>query len=201
MRDVEAEDTEEKYSAIKLNGNPITELRYADDTALLSKTTEGLNDLMQNVKKFSQNENLPLNAKKTKVKDSDKSPASSRHSFRKLTNTQNQKYSVLRIPWTARRTNQNILQELGTKERQLLKNIKQQKLKYFGHVVRHNNLEKLCLEGAVEGRRGRGRRRKRWTQDISDWLDFSVREASILAQDRDGFRSAVWEATSYKDPP
>ncbi|GFS11514.1 hypothetical protein ElyMa_004836100 [Elysia marginata] len=66
---------------------------------------------------------------------------------------------------------------------------------------RHNNLEKLCLEGAVEGRRGRGRPRRRWTQDISDWLGFSVREASILAQDRDGFRSAVWEATSYKDPP
>ncbi|GFR80066.1 retrovirus-related Pol polyprotein from type-1 retrotransposable element R2 [Elysia marginata] len=42
MRDVETEDTEDKYSAIKLNGNPITELRYADDTALLSKTTEGL---------------------------------------------------------------------------------------------------------------------------------------------------------------
>ncbi|GFS25621.1 proteasome activator complex subunit 4 [Elysia marginata] len=66
MRDVEAEDTEDKYSAIKLNGNPITELRYADDTALLSKTTEGLNELMQYVKKFSQNKNLLLNAKKTK---------------------------------------------------------------------------------------------------------------------------------------
>ncbi|GFR63127.1 RNA-directed DNA polymerase from mobile element jockey-like protein [Elysia marginata] len=132
MRDVEVEDTEDKYSAVKLNGNPITELRYADDTALLSKTTEGLNELMQNVKKFSQNKNLLLNAKKTKVMDSDKSPAS---------------------------------------------------------------------KGAVEGRRGRGRPRRRWTQDISDWLGFSVREASILAQDRDGFRSAVWEATSYKDPP
>ncbi|GFR71172.1 eukaryotic translation initiation factor 3 subunit F [Elysia marginata] len=89
------------------------------------------------------------------------------------------------------------------KECQLLKNIKQLKLKYFGHVVRHYNLEKLCLEGAVGGRRGRGRPRRRWTQvsqDIFDWLGFSVREASILAQDRDGFRSAVWEATSYKDP-
>ncbi|GFR58975.1 LINE-1 retrotransposable element ORF2 protein [Elysia marginata] len=59
-RDVQAEDTEDKSSAIKLNGNPITELRYADDTALLSKTTEGLNELMQNVKKFSQNKNLLL---------------------------------------------------------------------------------------------------------------------------------------------
>ncbi|GFS00938.1 hypothetical protein ElyMa_004568900 [Elysia marginata] len=56
-------------------------------------------------------------------------------------------------------------------------------------------------KGAVEGRRGRGRPRRRWTQDICDWLGFSVREASILARDRDGFRSAVWEATSYKDPP
>ncbi|GFR79598.1 transposon TX1 uncharacterized 149 kDa protein [Elysia marginata] len=77
MRDVEAEDTEDKYSAIKLNVNPITELRHADDAALLSKTTEGLNELMQNVKKFSQNKNRLLNAKKTKVMDSGKSPASS----------------------------------------------------------------------------------------------------------------------------
>ncbi|GFR83143.1 eukaryotic translation initiation factor 3 subunit F [Elysia marginata] len=101
------------------------------------------------------------------------------------------------VDFTARlrRTNQSILQKLGMKERQLLKNIKQLKLKYFGHVVRHNNLEKLCLEGAVEGRRGRGRPRRRETQDISDWLGFSVREASILAQDRDGFRSAVWDAS------
>ncbi|GFR95730.1 endonuclease-reverse transcriptase, partial [Elysia marginata] len=253
MRDVEAEDTEDKYSAIKLNGNPITELRYADDTALLSKTTEGLNELMQNVKKFSQNKNLLLNAKKTKVMDSDKSPASSilidnealenvtyfnylganieadgkiTPDIRKrlaiatsklksmmniwksqstplkmrilkscifpvatygcetwtLTKKDVEKIDafkmkcyrkILRIPWTARRPNQTILQELGMKERQLLKNIKQLKLKYFGHVVRHNNLEKLCLEGAVEGRRGRGRPRRRWTQDISDWLGFS----------------------------
>ncbi|GFR71146.1 hypothetical protein ElyMa_000345700 [Elysia marginata] len=61
MRDVEAEDTEDKYSAIKLNENLLTELRYADDAALLSKTTEGLNELLQNVKKFSQNKNLLLN--------------------------------------------------------------------------------------------------------------------------------------------
>ncbi|GFR66594.1 hypothetical protein ElyMa_001973400 [Elysia marginata] len=67
MRDVEAEDTEDKYSAIKLNGNPITELRYADDTALLSKTPEGLNELNQNVKKFSMKKNLLLNAKKTRT--------------------------------------------------------------------------------------------------------------------------------------
>ncbi|GFS08659.1 endonuclease-reverse transcriptase [Elysia marginata] len=76
---------------------------------------------------------------------------------------------ILRIPWTARRPNQSILQELGMKERQLLKNIKQLKLKYFGHVVRHNNLEKLCLE---RRRSCGGQERQRQTKKEMDSRHF-----------------------------
>ena len=83
----------------------------------------------------------------------------------------------------------------------LLNLIKKQKLSYFGHIKRHNTLEKLFLEGTCEGRRGRGRPRRRWTQDIGEWMGVSTVEAGRQALERGEFRQAVWEATSIKDPP
>ena len=65
----------------------------------------------------------------------------------------------------------------------------------------HNTLEKLFLEGTCEGRRGRGRSRRRWTQDIGEWMGVSTVEAGRQALERGEFRQAVWEATSIKDPP
>ena len=74
-------------------------------------------------------------------------------------------------------------------------------LSYFGHIKRHNTLEKLFLEGTCEGRRGRGRPRRRWTQDIGEWMGVLTVEAGRQALERGEFRQAVWEATSIKDPP
>ena len=91
--------------------------------------------------------------------------------------------------------------QLGVKAPQLLKLIKKQKLSYFGHIKRHNTLEKLFLEGTCKGRRGRGRPRRRWTQDIGEWMRVSTVEAGRQALERGEFRQAVWEATSIKDPP
>ena len=108
---------------------------------------------------------------------------------------------ILRIPWTARRTNKSVLEELDMTDCELLNLIKKQKLAYFGHVCRHDTLEKVCLSGMLEGKRGRGRPRRRWAQDVSDWLGRTISEAGSLAQDRDKFRRAVWEATSKKDLP
>ena len=70
---------------------------------------------------------------------------------------------ILRISWTERKTNASVLEQLGVKEPQHLNLIKKQKLSYFGHIKRHNTLEKLFLEGTCKGRRGRGRSRWRWT--------------------------------------
>ena len=78
---------------------------------------------------------------------------------------------------------------------------KTQKLSYFGHIKQHNTLEKLFLEGTCEGRRGRGRPRRRWTQDIGEWMGVSTVEAGRQALERGEFCQAVWEATSIKDPP
>ena len=108
---------------------------------------------------------------------------------------------ILRISWTERKTNASVLEQLGVKAPQLLNLIKRQKLSYFGHIKRHNTLEKLFLEGTCEGRRGRGRPRRRWTQDIGEWMGVSTVEAGRQALKRGEFRQAVWEATSTKDPP
>ncbi|GFR94128.1 endonuclease-reverse transcriptase [Elysia marginata] len=109
------------------------------------------------------------------------------------------KMKTKKMPWISNKTLHNIEQR-----REAKKTFGNQSEQYkdWNKEVKNaikNDKKEYLEKGAVEGRRGRPRRR--WTQDISDWLGFSVREASILAQDRDGFRSAVWEATFYKDPP
>ena len=88
---------------------------------------------------------------------------------------------ILRISWTERKTNASVLEQLGLKAPQLLNLIKKQKLSYFGHIKRHSTLKKLFLEGTCEGRRGRGRPRKRWTQDIGEWMGVSTVEAGRQA--------------------
>ena len=105
---------------------------------------------------------------------------------------------ILRISWTERKTNASVLEQLGVKAPQLLHLIKKQKISYFGHIKRHNTLEKLFLEGTCEGRRGRGRPRRRWTQDIGEWMGVSTVEAGRQALERGEFRQAVWEATSHE---
>ena len=102
----------------------------------------------------------------------------------------------MRVPWTDKRTNISILEELdNTPENWLQNDIMRRKLKYFGHVKRHECLERDIYEGIVEGRRGRGRPRRRWSQDIADRLNSTVTEAGRHAQERDAFRRAVIDAT------
>ena len=97
---------------------------------------------------------------------------------------------ILRIPWTSHRTNRSVLDELNLTDCQLLNHTKKQKLAYFGHISRHDGLEKVCMSGLMEGR-GRGRPRRRWEQDVSDWLEMTITEAGRLAQSRGKFRRAV----------
>ena len=106
---------------------------------------------------------------------------------------------ILIISWTERKTNASVLEQLGVKAPQLLNLIKKQKLSYFGHIKRHNTLEKLFLEGTCEGRRGRGRPRRRWTQDIGEWMGVSTVEAGRQALERGEFRQAVWEAIEEEE--
>ena len=87
-------------------------------------------------------------------------------------------------------TNQYVLNHLNV-TKSLMKDIKSRKLKYFGHVKRHQNILKSVLEGIIEGRRCRGRQRSVWCDNLKGWTGRSVTACSAAAQNRTEWRSIV----------
>ena len=107
---------------------------------------------------------------------------------------------ILRVPWTAKKTNRWVLDTIGS-DLVLRKQMAQRKMRFFGHTIRRDGFEKDIIQGAVEGKRRRRRPASAWFEDIKRWTGLGMAAASRAALDRDLWRELVGTTAALFAPP
>ena len=90
----------------------------------------------------------------------------------------------MRVSWRQHKTNAWILEQLRTKP-MLVNQMRKRKIRNFGHIIRHNSLEKIIIQGITAGKRGRGRPARTWEKYIEEWARADIGEATRMAERRD----------------
>ena len=104
---------------------------------------------------------------------------------------------LLKLSWTRKTSNERVL-DMAEAEKKVLRTIKDKKLKYYGHVIRYQEIQKDALTGKIDGRRSRGRQRKTWIDDLKEWSGLTTSEIRTRAQDRNGWRKLVHDLRNPK---
>ena len=107
---------------------------------------------------------------------------------------------IERISWKEKNPNKTILKDLGLQSLTLLRKIREQKVKYYGHTRRHDTLQRAILEGKINGKRGKGRRRNSWTTNIAEITGMKINQCSKVAMQRDEWRAMASNLSNEKEP-
>ncbi|GFS08253.1 endonuclease-reverse transcriptase [Elysia marginata] len=98
---------------------------------------------------------------------------------------------MARISWKEKKKNKEVLEEIGLKHTELLKTIKTRQLAYYGHIRRHQSLQKSIMEGKINGKRQRGRKRKSWLGNIEETTTRRINECCEVALNREEWRRTI----------
>ena len=107
---------------------------------------------------------------------------------------------IAKISWKQKINNQKVLKKLNLKKTELLTTVKQRKLKYYGHIRRHPSIQKSIVEGKIEGKRGRGRKRTNWLDSIASTIGKPINKCAKMAENRDLWRSVTVNVGIDKTP-
>jgi len=107
---------------------------------------------------------------------------------------------ITRTSWKDKKTNREVLNQLDLKGTSIVKTIKKRKLAYYGHIRRHDTLQRKILEGKIEGKRTKGRRRKSWIENIEETTGMKINMCCTVARDRERWRSMASNLLKEKEP-